>query len=89
MGRTRENTGCLAAAARWATRAQTNLRNKPTPKGETTTGMNQETIDHFDEQRRQCEANKARQVEIDATEDRRLEQVREAKRDGKLYNCRA
>ena len=89
MGRTRENSGCLAAAARWATRAQTNLRNKRTPRGANTTGIHQETTDNFDEQRRQCEEHNARQVEIDATEGRRLEQVREAKRNGQLYDWQA
>jgi len=89
MGRTRENTGCLAAATKWATRAQTNLPNKRTPRGGNTTGMNQETMDRFEEQRRKCEAHEAREVEIDATEARRLEQVRAAKADGKLYDWQA
>ena len=47
--------------------------------------MNQATMDNFDEQRRQCKAHKARQLEIYATEARRLAQVRGAKELHKLY----
>lgn len=63
--------------------------NERTQRGGNTTGRNQATMDHFDEQRRQCEAHKARQLESDATEARRLEQVRAAKERGKLYDWQA
>ena len=64
-------------------------KNERTQTGGNTAGRNQATMAHFSEQRRQCEAHKARQLEIDATEARRLEEVRAAKERGKLYEWQA
>ena len=86
MGRIRENKGCLTRL--WES-AQPNNTNERTQTGGNTAGRNQATMDYFDEQQRQCEAHRARQLEIDATEARRLEQVRAAKERGELYDWQA
>lgn len=79
--------GSLADACRWAI-APTNLSNCE-KRVDMNQAMNEATLRYFDEQRRECNAHKARQLEIDAAEVRRLEHVRASRENGKLYDWHA